>query len=125
MQTEIQLQQNPRVKWSGIAILLGGGVLMLASWYLKWMPGFIISDVILLSGICVRSLGIDTQISQEGINFGFTKISWDEIESVHQLSEKRIGVVTLRRRCYTFKKWHYLRSDWEIFKNTIASRMGC
>lgn len=106
------IRQNPSLKIWGVALLIAG--LLLSRWL---GPG--LASIVNIAGIILAFTGIDTELRDDGIKLGFTKIKSDELADVYEDTEGVIVIVTRDRHRYRLKRWHYRASEWSRVREHI------
>jgi hypothetical protein len=107
-----KIRQNPSLKIWGLSFLIAG---MLLSWWLG--PG--LASIVNIAGILLAFTGIDTELSDDGVKLGFTKIESDEVADVYEDAHGSIVLVTRDRHRYRLKRWHYRASEWSRVREHI------
>jgi hypothetical protein len=107
-----KIRQNPALKIWGLTLLIAG---MLLSWWLGPGPASIVN----IAGLLLAFTGIDTELSDDGVKLGFTKITTDEVADVYEDTEGVIVLVTRDRHRYRLKRWHYRFSEWSRVREHV------
>jgi hypothetical protein len=106
------VNQNPRLKAAGIALIAAG--MLLSVWI---GPG--LASLVSIVGIVLGSTGVDTKLMREGIKLGFTKISRRDIEDIYENGDSELVLVTRGRRRFRVKRWHYAPAEWDAVRSHI------
>ena len=106
------MHQNPRLKTIGVALMLVGGVL-------AWMvvPG--LSSLLIIAGLLLANTGVDTDLTDDGIKLGFTRLRAADLQDVYEGDNGEIVLVARNRRRFRIRKWHYDASDWIAIREHI------
>jgi hypothetical protein len=116
------VRQNPIILWPAVILSCAGAMSFLIP---SLSPGLQLCGICMfIAGVFLQRKGTGTQfdLEDDGIKFGFTKISWDSIDHIDFDSEARIVIVTrfgVRRR-FALTRWHYHPSDWQ----SLCERLG-
>lgn len=115
------IRQNPMLLWPAI-ILSAAGVVMLFSMPIAGIDFQLWGCLVFIPGLLLQHTGTDLALRDDGIKFGFTKISWSSIDHIDLDSDAQIVIVTRIgiRRSFTLARWHYHPSDWQ----TLRERLG-
>jgi len=108
--------QNPKLKVWGLTLVVVG---MLLSWWLG--PG--LASIVNITGIILAFTGIDTELTDNGVKIGFTRIRADEVTNLYEEPAGILVLATRSRHRYRMKKWHYKGSEWGRLKMHLAKVM--
>jgi len=111
-----RIRLNPMLACPAFILSVIGVVTICSGMHLQ--PWGIIA---IIAGLRLRSMGRDLSLTDDGIKFGFTKISWDSISCFDFDSGARIVIVirTGVRQSFTLTRWHYHPSDWQSVRERL------
>jgi hypothetical protein len=116
------VRQNPVVTWPAIILSCVGTAMFflipsLGNDLQVW------GSFVLIAGLLLQHTGTELILTDEGIKFGFTKISWSSIDHIDLDSVAQIVIITRIgvRRNYALTRWHYHPADWDLVRERLRT----
>jgi len=115
-----RIRQNPILSCPAF-ILSAIGIVMVMQQHSVGLHLQVWGSIALIAGSLLLHTGRELSLTDDGIKFGFTKISWDSIDHFDFNAEARIVIVTRTgvRRNFTLTRWHYHPSDWKSVRERL------